>query len=203
MSHTIAQRHGAHVHIPWTPVIAVIAAALVAAAILIIINRPSTTSTSGGQAEVSAVAGQGAVAVPKADTPAWHRLIITQARLRAQASEATVAKQLADRAFLGGPPPPQRAIAEEAQVVSPGPAGATQAKLLADRAFLGGAATPVPTRALSAGTGGTLQSASTQAKLRADAALLGGAAAAGQTTQGGSSPDGPEMRGGRPYFGER
>src|SRR5665647_3652914 len=44
MATTIAHRQ--HVHVPLTPIIAVLATAVVAAAVLVLINQPTTTSTS-------------------------------------------------------------------------------------------------------------------------------------------------------------
>jgi hypothetical protein len=164
MSHTIAQRHGTHVRVPWTAVITVIAAAAAAAMILVLVNRPPTTTTGGGEAVVS-VAVEGAAAVPMQDTVAQRRLAIEQAELRARASDVTVAKQLADRAYVGGPPSPQRAIAIEADVVSPASAEATLAKQLADRAFFGGAAT--------AASDVAAPSLSTRVKLGTDRAFFG------------------------------
>jgi len=46
MSHTIAHRHGTHIHVPWVPILAVIATAIVAAAVLVIINQLDTTTTT-------------------------------------------------------------------------------------------------------------------------------------------------------------
>ena len=45
MSQTIAHRHGTHVHIPLTPIIALVIAAIFAAAVLILINQHTATTT--------------------------------------------------------------------------------------------------------------------------------------------------------------
>jgi hypothetical protein len=69
---TTAQRHGTRVHLPLTPILAVLATAIIAAAVLILINQPTTTSTSTETQAGVASAAQ-AVAVPRPESPALRR----------------------------------------------------------------------------------------------------------------------------------
>ena len=72
MATTIAHRQ--HIHVPLTPIIAVLATAVVAAAVLILINQPATTSTSTETQAGVATAAQ-AVAVPRPETPALRQQV--------------------------------------------------------------------------------------------------------------------------------
>ena len=72
MATTIAHRQ--HIHVPLTPIIAVLATAVVAAAVLILINQPATTSTLTETQAGVATAAQ-AVAVPRPETPALRQQV--------------------------------------------------------------------------------------------------------------------------------
>lgn len=72
MSTTIAHRQ--HVHVPLTPIIAVLATAVVAAAVLVLINQPTTTSTSTETQAGVATAAQAAV-VPMPESPALRQQV--------------------------------------------------------------------------------------------------------------------------------
>lgn len=64
MATTIAHRQ--HIHVPLTPIIAVLATAVVAAAVLVLINQPTTTSTSTKTQ---------AAAVPMPESPALRQQV--------------------------------------------------------------------------------------------------------------------------------
>ena len=69
MSHTIAHRHGTHMHVPWVPILAVLATVIVAAAVLVIINQPSaTTSTPATETGSAAVVAPASVSRPEVVT---------------------------------------------------------------------------------------------------------------------------------------
>ena len=89
MSQTIAHRHATHVHVPLTPIIAVLATIVVAAAVLVLINQPTTTSTSS-ETQAGIVTAAQAVAVPKPESPALRRQL---AETQAAVARATVAFQ--------------------------------------------------------------------------------------------------------------
>jgi len=84
MTTTIAHRQ--HVHVPFIPVIAVLAAVIVAAAVLILVNRPSRTTTSETVAGVASAATTAGVAEP--ETPALRRLLAETQAVVVPAAEA-------------------------------------------------------------------------------------------------------------------
>src|SRR5665647_1783119 len=96
MATTIAHRQ--HVHVPLTPIIAVLATAVVAAAVLVLINQPTTTSTSTEtQAGVPTAAACAAVG-----TPAWvsvEVLVVVGWLIRTSTAAATTA--VASTAMMG------------------------------------------------------------------------------------------------------
>ena len=88
MSQTIAHRHGVQVHLPWVPILAVLATAIVAVAVLVLVNQPTTTSTESGTTAGAVTAVQSAD-VPKPENPAFRRQLVEQARVQTpQATQA-------------------------------------------------------------------------------------------------------------------
>jgi len=79
MSQTIAHRHETHVHVPLTPIIALVVAAIIAAGILIVINQPQFT-TSRTETSVGAVTAVLPASVPKPESPAVRRHLVQQAQ---------------------------------------------------------------------------------------------------------------------------
>ena len=82
MSQTIAQRHGAHVHIPLAPIVALAVAVIAAAAILVLINQP-TFAPSNSETTVTAATAALPAGVPKPESPALRRQVMAQAQAAA------------------------------------------------------------------------------------------------------------------------
>lgn len=151
MNHTIAQQRGAHLHFPWVPVLLVLVAIAAAAAILVLVNQPATSPPPTGVGVGAAEAPDAAVVTMPEDI-IMRRQLIEQAALRAQASDTALAKQAADRAWLGTAPTLPSLAVSGTMADSGRPSVTALAKQAADRPFVRSAASAAGLAAASVAT---------------------------------------------------